>query len=392
MSGPPPPSSTDSLDQYAKVNRLCSLCSRMCRHACPTHITTRSDACSPVGRALTIELYRGNKTALTEAPVKRLYQCTLCGACKSWCKPSHELPRIIELARERVIQEHRTPAGLLDFDQIVTQHHNVYGEPHRERFKALTLATNQPPSNDTVLYFVGCTTAYRHPEIATAAIQVLNHLGINTHLLQKEVCCGSPLIRAGFTETAQNLAKQNVEAITQSGIRTIITTCPGCARALKLDYPKLNVPLPKSVRVLHITEFLTRSRQMKRLKQHEAPPPVAEIIPVVYHDPCHLGRELGVYEPPRKLLRLIPGIHLVEFQNNRDHADCCGAGGALPKTFPDLAAQIAKRRLKDAFQTTAGMITSSCPNCKQHFLRHSTKTGPLLPVYDLLELLAGVLK
>ncbi|MFX1539468.1 MAG: hypothetical protein ACFFBX_01630, partial [Promethearchaeota archaeon] len=110
---------TASLEEYAKISRLCSLCSRMCRHSCPTHLITRSDACSPVGRALIIELYRGGKSALTEAAVDRLYQCNLCGACKAWCKPRHELPRIIELARERVVTEHRAPTGTLQLDNSV---------------------------------------------------------------------------------------------------------------------------------------------------------------------------------------------------------------------------------------------------------------------------------
>lgn len=393
MSGVPPQSASDTLDQFAKVSRLCSLCSRMCRHACPTHLITRSDACSPVGRALTVELYRGNKTALTDTPVKRLYQCTLCGACKAWCKPSHELPRIIELARERVIQEHRVPHGLLDLDQMVSQHHNVYGEPHSNRFADIASALQEPHSGASVLYFVGCTTAYRHPEIAKAAVQVLNRIGVNTQILSEEVCCGSPLVRAGFTEAARTLARQNVEAIAQSGIRTVLTTCPGCARALKLDYPKLGTPLPGRVKVLHITEFLAKHRrQLQGFDTHPASSLGTDPIPVAYHDPCHLGRELGVYKPPRQLLQLIPGIRLVEFQNNRDHADCCGAGGVLPKTFPDLAEQIALRRLSDAAQTGASMLVSSCPNCKQHLAKYPAITGSPVPVLDIMELLARALK
>ncbi|MFX1474356.1 MAG: (Fe-S)-binding protein [Promethearchaeota archaeon] len=392
MSGSPPPSSSDALDQFAKVSRLCSLCARMCRHACPTHVATRSDACSPVGRALVVELYRGHKTALTETPVDRLYQCTLCGACKAWCKPGHELPRIIELARERVIQEHRAPLGIIDLDQTVSKHNNVYSEPHEKRFASLAPVLEQQHSGDNVIYFVGCTTAYRHPEIATAAIHVLNRLGVTAHILQNEVCCGSPLVRAGYTETARTLARQNVEAIATSGIRTVLTTCPGCARALKHDYPKLNTPLPGSTTVFHITEFLAkRRRQLQRLLTSPTTTQGSTSTAVTYHDPCHLGRELGVYNPPRQLLQLLPGIRLVEFQNTRDHADCCGAGAVLPKTFPQLAAEIAHRRLDDAAQTGASLLISSCPNCKQHLTSHQTPSSAM-PFLDLMELLARALK
>ncbi|MFX1563731.1 MAG: (Fe-S)-binding protein, partial [Promethearchaeota archaeon] len=213
MTTPSSKATTESLDAYGSVNRLCSLCSWMCRHSCPTHLVTRSDACSPTGRALIIELYRGGKSAFTEAAVNRLYQCNLCSACRLWCKPQHDLPRIIELARERIVQEHRAPKGLLDLDEIVTTHGNVYGEPTSRRFTIPKSESYPLNKNAHVLYFVGCTTSYRHPEIAKATVKILTRLGIKVSLLtgeKSEVCCGSPLIRAGFTDNAKALAKQNI--------------------------------------------------------------------------------------------------------------------------------------------------------------------------------------
>lgn len=370
----------------------------MCRHSCPTHLVTRSDACSPVGRALIIELYRGGKSALTETAVDRLYQCNLCGACKAWCMPRHELPRIIELCRERVVAEHRAPTGTLELDKNTSDFFNVYGEPHNERFANLQNVLKKSSSTAEIAYFVGCTTAYRHPEIASAAHIVLARLGLDITFLdgeRDEVCCGSPLIRAGFTESARSLAEQNVKAIKESGAKTIITTCPGCARALKLDYPQLGVYLPKKVKVLHITELLVKHR--KQLAQQIKSPLLTKQagtpITITYHDPCHLGRELGIYDPPRQLLKLIPGVDLMEFHHNREYADCCGGGGALPKTFPDLAKEITRTRLAQIPTTTNSYLVSACPNCKFHF----TETQNLaketdLKILDLMELLAQVLK
>ncbi len=389
---------TPSLEEYAKISRLCSLCNRMCRHSCPTHLITRSDACSPVGRALIIELYRGGKSALTETAVDRLYQCNLCGACKAWCKPRHELPRIIELARERVVTEHRAPTGTLQLDNSVTRYSNVYSEPHANRFSQLQSIIRNSTATSDLVYFVGCTTAYRHPEIALATSKVLTAMNIPISFLtgeQGEVCCGSPLIRAGFTETAKSLAEQNVSVITQMGAKTVITTCPGCARALRQDYPELGVSLPKKVKILHITEFL-------RIHQQKLAPLLttlrnskAKAIPqkIIYHDPCHLGRELGVYNQPRQLLQLLPGIDLVEFPHNKEFADCCGGGGALPKTFPNLAEEITNKRLVDAANLTADHLVSACPNCKLHFTetqRHGN--SPIMEVSDLMEVLAKAIK
>lgn len=370
----------------------------MCRHACPTHIITRSDACSPIGRALIIELYRGGKSAFTETAVDRLYQCNLCGACKAWCKPRHELPRIIELAREKIVEEHRAPQGILNLDTDVISTYNVYNEPHSKRFEQFTISLQKKQLKADVIYFVGCTTAYRHPEIAMTTVKVLDKLGITVQFLtgpEGEVCCGSPLIRAGFTETATMLAQRNVAAIENAGIRTVLTTCPGCARTLKLDYPKLGVPLPKKVRVLHITEFLTKHHQ--HLIPHLTNLGISKVKDVsqriIYHDPCHLGRELGVYNPPRQLLQSIPGTEIIEFPYNRNYTECCGGGGALPRTFPDLAEQITHRRLIAASESKATYLVSACPNCKLHFSKtQAKKSATALVILDIMELLAQALK
>jgi Fe-S oxidoreductase len=143
--------------------------------------------------------------------------------------------------------------------------------------------------------------------------------------------------------------------------------------------------------VYHITEFLTKYHKQLRplltMGSKSAPDSL------VYHDPCHLGRELGVYDQPRQLLKLIPNTQLLEFPHNRDLADCCGGGGALPKTFPALTAEIAQRRLADATDTSAHYLLSACPNCKRHFTEaQSGQGGEILEVLDVMEILAKAIK
>jgi heterodisulfide reductase subunit D len=342
---------------------------------------------------LIIELYRGEKSALTEAAVDRLYQCNLCGACKAWCKPGHELPHIIELARERVVEENRAPLGILELDDNVTKSSNVYGEPHDARFAQLDRFLKKGIPDADIAYYVGCTTAYRHPEIAQATQKVLLALGIKHSFLsgpEGEVCCGSPLMRAGFTKTAKTLAERNVEAITHSNAQIVLTTCPGCARAFRQDYPRLDMTLPKKIRIYHITEFLVKYRKQlaPMLNVVSKSPPTN----LVYHDPCHLGRELGVYNQPRQLLELIPNAQLLEFPHHKEYADCCGGGGALPKTFPELTEQITQRRLVDAVNTSAEYLLSACPNCKRHFTETPSPHKEALQILDVMEILAKVLK
>jgi heterodisulfide reductase subunit D len=302
---------------------------------------------------------------------------------------------IIELAREQVIKEHRTPPGVVELLQNIASTSNVYGEPAANRFAKVSSTPQQIQIRDQVVYFVGCTTAFRHPEIANATGKFLSRLGVKIDFLDsdtREVCCGSPLIRAGAISEARELAKQNVEAIKQSKLQTVITTCPGCARTLRNDYPTLGTPLPKNVRVLHVTEYLSKYHtELKGLFTTPLnPSQKADRLKVSYHDPCHLGRELEVYEQPRKLLQLLPNVDLIELHHNREFADCCGGGGALPKTFPNLALEVGQHRLAAAHHLNLDFLVSCCPNCKQHFMLSSKELNPPIKAkpLDLMELLA----
>jgi heterodisulfide reductase subunit D len=202
-------------------------------------------------------------------------------------------------------------------------------------------------------------------------------------------------MRAGFTETAKELAEHNVAAITHTGFQTVLTTCPGCARALRQDYPQLGVPLPKKVKVFHITEYLMKhQKSLKGLLRNPWKLQTKRSTPLVgYHDPCHLGRELEVYEPPRRLLQLIPDLKLTEFRHSRDHADCCGGGGALPKTFPELAEAITQTRLYGAAEVQLDILVSACPNCKLHFTQRQSQV-PDSPqhILDIVEVLADAVR
>jgi heterodisulfide reductase subunit D len=143
--------------------------------------------------------------------------------------------------------------------------------------------------------------------------------------------------------------------------------------------------------VFHISEFLVKHK--KNLVQLLSQLPKQNQRVLAYHDPCHLGRELGIYEQPRRLIHLVPGTHLKEFSHNREQADCCGGGGALPKTFPSFTEEIAQRRLDDTSALAVEMLVSACPNCKLHFANvHSRSTNGGFEILDLMELLARALK
>ena len=92
-------------------------------------------------------------------------------------------------------------------------------------------------------------------------------------------------------------------------------------------------------------------------------------IKAIYHDPCDMGRHMGVYEPPRNVLKAIPGVELLEFPMNRALAKCCGGGGGMKGFDDEMAGDIGYKRLLSAVDLGAEVLVSACPSCKGTFNR-----------------------
>jgi heterodisulfide reductase subunit D len=208
-----------------------------------------------------------------------------------------------------------------------------------------------------VLLFLGCTAAYNDNvrEIAIDTINILEALGIEYGCLgAEEKCCGSVLLRMGDKEF-ERIASENIKQFKSLGIKTLVTSCAGCYKTIKFDYPRIQ---RLEFEVLHIVEFLNR------LSKNGAIPlkhPVEKVI--TYHDPCHLGRASGVFDAPRELLKTIPGLELVEMERVYQYSRCCGAGGGVKAGFPDIQSKMALKRVKEAEETHAQYLVSACPFC-----------------------------
>jgi len=232
----------------------------------------------------------------------------------------------------------------------------------------------------STLLFVGCTAAYKKQEIAVNTVKILNKLGIPFSILKDEWCCGNPLLRTGQRALAEEMAQHNIEQMKTA--ETVITACAECNRTLKIDYPKMGLEVPQ---VMHITEFLSGLLDEGKLNLEK---PVN--MKVTYHDPCYMGRRMdfAIYDEPRKLLKAIPGIELIEMENTRENTWCCGAGGAFKIAHPVEAVESGIDRLGHAMKVGAEVIVSSCPFCKANFVDAVKETGSRLQVYDITELIA----
>jgi len=292
------------------------------------------------------------------------YQCSVCLACTQQC----QIPEIHTYAGEwlMAMREKAVKAGFgplpehKQYTESIADLHNPYGEKHENRRSWFPAGANQTPNAKTA-YFVGCTASYRENDIAISTVKILNSLNIEFQIIDNESCCGSPVFMTGQAEKAKNIAESNVNMFKDAGIEKIITSCAGCYRALKATYPQ-KFGLKHGIEIQHLPELIATNLKKGELKFNNNVD-----MKVTYHDPCHLGRHMGMYKQPRDVLENIPGINLVEMDRNKHNAWCCGSGGGVRSAFKEFSEFSAYERIEEAKKTEASAIVSSCPFCLNQF-------------------------
>lgn len=189
------------------------------------------------------------------------------------------------------------------------------------------------------LYYPGCLTKGVLTEQFDNYKEIFNRLSIDFVLLSdNEVCCGLPVLNAGYRKDIKKLAKKNYDLFKKQGISRVITNCPSCYHTFNELYPKL---LPEwDIEVEHATVIILNALKKRRI-QFYGEDDERELVS--YHDPCHLGRYSGIYEEPREVIELLGG-KILEAHFNRENAYCCGGGGGVRANFPDTAKAIAKKK------------------------------------------------
>lgn len=217
------------------------------------------------------------------------------------------------------------------------------------------------------LYYPGCMSKYALPVIERNYRDILGKIGIDFITIpDDEVCCGSPVLKAGYREDFENLRKKNLETFKKYGVTKIITSCPTCAYMFRKYY---------GIEAEHITQTIWR-----HIKKFQ---PNMYNEEVCYHDPCHLGRYMGVYNEPRKILEYL-GFKVKELKNNKESSLCCGGGGGLKSNYKKLSQDIAKIRLE---QCSAKKLITPCPMCYSHLKENSKE----IKVMEFSEVLTSLM-
>ncbi len=304
-----------------------------------------------------------------------LFSCTTCASCQEQClAPHHEsIVEIIEAARVKVVETQGALPQHKAFSDNIVVLHNPYGASHHDQMLREELGL---PEKAEYVYFIGCTSNYREKQIRDATISLLIKGGVDFTIVD-EYCCSSPLLRTGQLKQVEGLMEHNSEQITNTSAQRVITSCAGCYRTLKDEYQKKGYL--KGVEVLHISELIERLLEKKHLMVRNS----SMKTTVTYHDPCHLGRHMNVYENPRNVLQLL-GVDMIEMQSNQENAWCCGAGGGVKAAFKPMAKATGTKRVQDALETGTKTLVTTCPFCVRNL--SDSDSGNQLEVIDLSEL------
>ena len=345
-----------------------------------------------------------------------VYTCLTCGSCDVSCKVCRYNLEPLEMVRElkfrlvedgQSLDEHQALIASMDKDS------NSMDRPRSERgLWADDVDLPRLPSGKAeVLFHAGCRFSFDKElqQSARAAVSLLKKAGVNIGILgEHEMCCGGRIYSMGYRDVFTRFARANIAAWAKAGVKDVVTSCSDCYHAFKRLYARLG----SHVKVFHTVEYLDLLIQEGKLKfQHEVP------IRVTYHDPCHLGRQgepyipwegvekkikgqivvyepkkpryngaWGIYDPPRNVLKRIPGLELVEMERIREYSWCCGAGGGVREAYPEFSQWTANERIAEAKATGAEALVTACPWCERNFLDAVKVSGYSMKVYDIVDL------
>jgi len=418
-----------ALEDYRNDMEMCCRCS-ICKfipmekiagtqhsYVCPSIARYDFHAYCGGGRMATGSAILDKRLDLSDKLIEVVYNCNMCGACDVSCKYAMDMEVLEPLneVRIRCVEEGCTVPALDNVINSMRKQGTMVPRAKNKRGQwAEGLDVKDVFQQKTkVIYHAGCRTCYDRDmwKVAQATVKLLQKAGIDVGIAgNKELCCGGRSYQMGYKADFLKQAEQTMELIRKSGAEILVTSCSECYHAFKVLYDKFN--LKGNLEVRHITEYLDRLIKEGKLK-----PTKKVAAKVTYHDPCHLGRQgepyihwqgkelrddhtrlfdppkefrrgtYGVYEPPRDILKSIPGITLVEMDRIKEYAWCCGAGGGVKETNPDFARWTASRRISEAETTGAEALVTACPGCEQSFNDAIKDKKSSLRVYDVIELL-----
>lgn len=355
-------------------------------HQCPSYLSGSFETQVARGRVAIARAVLEGEQKYDEEVADRVFSCTMCGSCSEHCMKQIDLRHIYQAMREDMSERGLTPKGLKKAAEDTYRDHNPYEKADGDRFSWLKNKSHIDKKAKTAL-FVGCTPSYVRKSAAIEAAELMDKMGVDYTIASNEWCCAHPLMSAGEREKAREFMQHNIDTYKELGVERIVFVCPGCYETFSRETPEvLGESLPFTT--MHVTELLAEEIESGRVEMDGLPGGAA----ITYHDPCTLGRQMGVYDAPRVILGAIPGIHFLEMPRNKQDSFCCGSGSFVRYDFPEMTEKAGLDRLGEAEKTGANLLVTSCTSCLSQFQQLRAQTKSSIQVEDLIALANKVVR
>ncbi len=405
-----------------------------CLPSCPTYVLWGEEMDSPRGRIYLMKAGLEGRTEMTPAFVKHFDACLGCMACVTSCPSGVQYAPLIEATRAQI--ERRYPRSFADrlFRGAIFA---VFPYPRRLRLALLPLAllqktigwnrggfsqrtTHRAPRTSlftrvramlslapkvtwgslfaatpartpaagvprlTVGLLTGCVQRLVFPRVNAATVRVLSAEGCDVVAPADQGCCGALALHAGRLDEARAFARRTIEVFERAGVERIAVNAAGCGSSMK-EYGQLLVGDPAWAE--RARAFSARVRDVTEIVSELGPPraprhPLA--LRVAYHDACHLAHAQGVRQPPRDLLRSIPGIEILPFA---EQEICCGSAGIYNLVEPGAARELGDRKAGHIDAVSPDLVATANPGCMLQMATASARLGRAWPIRHPIEIL-----
>jgi glycolate oxidase iron-sulfur subunit len=400
-----------------------------CLPTCPTYALWGEEMDSPRGRIYLMSAGLDGRASMTAQLVRHFDACLGCMACVTACPSGVQYSPLIEATRAQIERRYDRPLADRVFRALIFA---VFPYPARVRAALLPLAVlpsaivdaiartfspfprlramltlapsvsvrtlfsrvaeRTPARGDkriTVGLLTGCVQRVVFPRVNAATVNVLSAEGCEVVAPRDQGCCGALALHAGRLDEARAFARRTIDAFERSGVERVAVNAAGCGSSMK-QYGDLLADDPAwaerartfSGRVRDITELLVELGEPRATRHRIA-------LKVAYHDACHLAHAQGVRQPPRELLRGIPGVELVPFG---EPDICCGSAGIYNLVEPEPARALGDRKVMHVCAVNPDVVATANPGCMLQMAAAARRQGRSLAIRHPIELVDASIK
>ena len=232
--------------------------------------------------------------------------------------------------------------------------------------------------------FIPCFIDQIYPDTGFSVVKVLEKLNVKVHYNPKQTCCGQMAFNSGFWDEAKALGEKLIKEF--SNDRYIVGPSASCVGMVKNYYPDLfhNTSLHNEYKTVQKNIFEFTDFLVNILKVEDVDATFNHKITI--HDSCAAIREYGLTDEPRRLLKNVKGMEIVEMQESEN---CCGFGGTFSVKHEPISTAMAEQKVERALETGAEYITSTEASCLMHLEGYIKKHKLPIKTIHIADILAS---